>query len=384
MGDNTAANGTSTESPDSKSPSLYLTNPTAEEKVNTWNSTAGDWGKALTPEAYLEREQYLTTVPLARDNGVTHWILVDRNLPPNNRPILSSCESLRKPVLVAKGGVVTEGITHGIGSVFTQAKFRGKGYAGRMLRELGPILKTWQVDPKVPGHESCPFSILYSDIGSKYYAKLGWNTFPSTHFALPPASASSSSATPLKVDDLPALCGTDEKKLRAELASISTDKKPYVTMIPSYECMQWHHGREDFVTNKLFASSPTIKGAIAGQPGSRVWAIWTRAFYGPVASNAGNTLYILRLVIEDEKDTEENAASLKAVLSLAQSEAKQWQLTEVDVWNPSEIQKALVKKTGLDSKYVVRDAESIASLMWYGDGSAEDVNWVANEKFGWC
>ncbi|KAL5330322.1 hypothetical protein ACEPPN_003849 [Leptodophora sp. 'Broadleaf-Isolate-01'] len=384
MGEYAPTNG-SIDLPDSKSPSLYLTNPTPEEKLETWNLNSVNWGTALPLPDYIERERYLTTVPMAENGGITHWVLVDRDLPPNERPILASCESLRKPVLVSKGGVITEGITHGVGSVFSQPKFRGMGYASRMLKELAPILKTWQVDPNIPGHESCPFSILYSDIGTKYYAKFGWATFPSTHFAFPPAdSTSRTEVQPLTYPDITALCAKDEEYLRKELATAAQDGKTHVALIPNHDCMQWHHMREDFVTSKIFGKSPTIKGAITGEEGSRVWAIWTRAFYGPLVSKSGNTFHILRLVIEDETDSEENAKKLKSILQFAQAEAKEWQLNHVDVWNPSDTLKALVKRTGLESKYVVRDAESIASLMWYGEGSTEDINWVANEKFGWC
>ncbi|KAL2070225.1 hypothetical protein VTL71DRAFT_13251 [Oculimacula yallundae] len=384
MGSNTPANG-SIDFPDSKSASLVLTNPTPEEKLETWNLNSVNWGTALPLPDYLEREHYLTTVPLAENGGVTHWVLVDRSLPPNARPILASCESLRKPILVSKDGVITEGITHGIGSVFSQPKFRGMGYATRLLKDLAPVLKTWQIDPNTPGHQSCPFSILYSDIGTKYYAKFGWATYPSTHFAFPPASSTPRpDIRPLTYTDIPSLCAKDEEYLRRELATAAKDGKTHVALIPNNDCMQWHHKREDFVTNKIFKKSPTIKGAIVGEPGSRIWAIWTRAFYGPLVPKSGNTLHILRLVIEDDTDSEANAEKLKGILQFAQNEAKEWQLNDVDVWNPSETLKKLVERTGVESKFVVRDAESIASLMWYGEGDKEDVKWVANEKFGWC
>ncbi|KAK2627685.1 hypothetical protein QTJ16_002331 [Diplocarpon rosae] len=380
MGDNAPAND-STEFPDSKSPSLYLTHPTPEEQLETWKLNSVNWGTALPLPDYLERERYLTTVPLAKDGGMTHWILVERGLPPNKRPILASCESLRKPVLVAKGGIIREGITHGVGSVFGQPKFRGKGYATRMLKELAPVLKTWQVGPT----DTVPFSILYSDIGTKYYAKLGWATFPSTHISFPPAaSAKAADVTPLTYPDLPALCAEDEECLRRALEAAAKDGKTHVALIPNHDCMQWHHMREDFVASRIFGKTPAVKGALIGEPGSRVWAIWTRAFYGPLNSKSGNTLHILRLVIEDEADTEENAQRLKGILAFAQSEAKEWQLNAVDVWNPSDTLKKLVKRTAIEAEFVVRDKESIASLMWYGDGEAADVNWVWNEKFGWC
>jgi GNAT superfamily N-acetyltransferase len=388
MGENTPTT-TLTDSimaPDSRSESLVLTHPTAEEKLATWNLNSVNWGTALSVADYLEREQYLTTVPLARNGGITHWILVDRSLPPNERPILASCESLRKPVLVSHNGVVTEAFTHGIGSVFSQPKFRGKGYASRMLRELGALLKDWQVDPKTPGMQACPFSILYSDIGKKYYTKFGWVPFPSTHIAFPPtASSKPFTATPLAESDIEELCATDEKYIRRSLEN-AQDAKIRVALIPNHDVMQWHHKREDFVSRKIFGKSPLIKGAIAGEVGSRVWAIWTRAFYGPLKPESGNTLHILRLVVEDEADIKTNAAKLRGILEIAQAEAKEWQLGHVELWNPTKIVKQMVKETGLEHSEVEREGESIASLMWYGEGSgtSAEIEWVGNEKYGWC
>jgi GNAT superfamily N-acetyltransferase len=384
MGENTptTAMTESALAPDSNSDSLYLTHPTPEEKLATWSLNSVNWGTALSVPDYLEREQYLTTVPLARDGGITHWILVDRTLPPNKRPILASCESLRKPVLVSHNGASTEGITHGIGSVFSQPKFRGQGYASRMLRELGPVLKSWQVDQNI----SCPFSVLYSDIGKKYYTKLGWVPFPSTHIAFPPAANTKPfTASPLTEADLDELCALDETYIRRSLEN-TRDKKKHVALIPTHDVMQWHHKREDFVSGKIFGKSPTIKGAIAGEPGSRIWAIWTRAFYGPIKPESGNTLHILRLVIEDEINVDANAAKLKGILEIAQAEAKEWQLAHVELWNPTEIVKKIVGGTGLEYNEVEREEESIASLMWYGEGSgtSDDIEWVDNEKYGWC
>jgi GNAT superfamily N-acetyltransferase len=367
--------------PDANSPSLHLTHPTPAENVETWTLNSVNWGTSLSTPDYLEREAYLTTIPLAKDGGITHWVLVDRHLPANLRPILASCESLRKPVLVSKNGVITEGITHGIGSVFSQPKFRGRGYASRMLRELGPILKDWQVNEK---SGSCSFSVLYSDIGKKYYTKFGWVPFPSTHIALPPAAQPHpTSVTKLSCPDIAGLCELDEQYIRKRLEN-TKDDKVYVAVIPSHDQMLWHHKREDFVCEKLFNRHPHIKGAMAGEPGSRIWTIWTRAYYGPFVPESGNSLHLLRLVLEDESATTENAESMKAILQLAQAEAKEWQLDAVDLWNPSAAVKQLVEMTGLENSFVDRQEESIASLMWYGEGNSDGVEWLANEKYGWC
>ncbi len=370
--------------PDSKSESLVLAHPTPEERTATWTLNKVNWGSALSMADYLERESYLMTVPLAKDGGITHWILVDRNLPPNDRPILASCESLRKPVLVSQNGVVTQEITHGVGSVFSNPKYRGKGYASRLLRELGPVLKTWQTDANTPGMEKCSFSILYSDIGKKFYANIGWAPFPSTHMSFPPeASTNNSSARPLTHGEIPELCTLDEKSVLKELVN-AKDGKYHVALLPNYDCMQWHHTREDFVSSKILGKCPTIKGAIAGSPGSRIWALWTRAYYGPIKTDNSNTLHILRLVIEDDRTTDQNAANLADILKIAKAEAEEWQLGHVELWNPTETLKSLVQMTGLEHNEVEREEESIASLMWYGQGKADDIVWVRNEKYGWC
>ena len=93
---------------------------------------------------------------------MTFWILVDTASATKSRPILASCESFRKRALIRRqDGKVQEVISHGIGSVFCNPDFRGKGYAGRMLNELGNKLENWQQKDG----QTADFTVLYSDIG---------------------------------------------------------------------------------------------------------------------------------------------------------------------------------------------------------------------------
>lgn len=282
-----------------------------------------------------------------------------------------------------------------------------------MLSLLAPILKTWQKE-----EGECYFSILYSDIGKKYYASLGWDAFPSAHISLPPFSApatngsatngglpngstanggttngvhkSKEGAKALTSGELAPLCALDEQYIKAAVQSNAKQlKKPAVALMADQCTMEWHHLRENFMCSKLFnGKAPTIKGAISsGDEGSRIWIVFTRSFYGPVQNpKSGNVLHLLRLVVEDERDTEENAQKLKSVLEIAQREAETWNLGAVEMWNVSPVGKALLERTGLEHKAEERESESICSLMWYGPGKggAEGVEWVANEKFGWC
>lgn len=399
--------------PDAKSPDLCLANPTPEERLAIWTANSNEWRGVLPVDAYLQREQHLLSAPLARDGGITHWILVSKDELPNTRAILASCESLRKPALISKDGSVKPVLTHGIGSVFCDPKYRGKGYAGRMMQEVGKKLRTWQVDPMMPGHEEIGFSILYSDIGKSFYSSHGWHSFPSTHISLPLASTSengafsgqvdSASATHLRNEDLPDLCAADMRMIQKQLKNAKGEKF-HVALVPDIDAISWHHAREEFVCPRVFSGkTPSIRGAIAGEPGHRIWAIWTRSYYSPLGPNSDNTLHILRLVIEDElapssfsKLTggpsydegilQTKAGQLKAILEVAKSEAKDWATRHVELWNPSDYVKMLVDRTGLEHSKVEREKESIASLMWYGEGKggANDIVWLSNEKYGWC
>jgi GNAT superfamily N-acetyltransferase len=390
--------------PDSKSQSLHLTHPTEEEKLETWTLNSSSWGGALSQQDYLEREEYLTKAPLARDGGVTHWILVDKELPPNRRPILASCETLRKRALISRDGKLTEVMSHGIGSVFCDPEYRGRGYASRMMRDLGEKLRTWQAGTK---GKTCGFSALWSDIGKIYYAGHGWHPFPSTHIEFTPSplaeGVNEMPATTLESKDLQKLCQQDEVFIRQTL-SRARDSKIHVCIIPDHEHIQWHHVREDFMCQKIFGKQPKIRGAIIGEEGHRVWASWTRSFYGSVGdASSGNTLHILRLVIEDEASEsifsrrtggalsngsllDEQARKLKSVLQIAQAQAAEWNLLHVELWNPTPLVQSLVQRADLQHSRVEREKESIPCLMWYGEGGGklDELEWVGNEKYGWC
>ena len=68
----------STPLPDAHSPDIHLSHPTGEECLKIWELSSLAWRDAFTLPLYLEESAFLTTVPLARDGGMTIWILVDK------------------------------------------------------------------------------------------------------------------------------------------------------------------------------------------------------------------------------------------------------------------------------------------------------------------
>lgn len=153
--------------PKGDSPTLAIVRPTEAEQLIQAKLNGAEWRGALSPAAYLRREATLSKQALTRDGGITYWILVDTAL--ENNPLdpdsgtrlpLASCETYRKKAFVWRDGTLEEVVSHGVGSVFCGQHLRKRGYAQRLMIELGKTLRTHQTDEK-----ECLFSILYSDIG---------------------------------------------------------------------------------------------------------------------------------------------------------------------------------------------------------------------------
>ncbi len=156
------------------SPTLALVHPTEAEQAIQFNLNGAEWRGVLSLPAYLRREESLSQQALTKDGGITFWILVDTSL--SNNPLdpnsgtrlpLASCETLRKRALVAQNGKVQDVICHGIASVFCAPQLRKRGYAQRLMQEIGKELRTRQTDENIKSL----FSVLYSDIGKVGDAK---------------------------------------------------------------------------------------------------------------------------------------------------------------------------------------------------------------------
>ncbi|CAM1511678.1 Fc.00g091910.m01.CDS01 [Cosmosporella sp. VM-42] len=373
-----------TDLPDISSPSLTLVHPTEAERLRIWSATHPQWGTALSLQSYLDREFHLLEGPLSNDGGQTQWMLTDGNLPPNERPILASCDTLKKASLVSKDGALKEGISHGVASVFTFPECRGRGYAGKLMTLLGKELERQQKEKD----GNALFSVLYSDIGKNFYNKVGWNPFESSHLEFPttnPENSLDEALKPITYADLPALAARDEQLIRKQLSTPSL--KTRLVILPNSDSLNWHLYREDFMCNHIFSRLPTVRGAVytpLNSPNSRIWAVWERCFYGGRENPAKNTLHFLRFVVEDEGLADEDLVrGIKAIVGLAQKDGKEWLCAKVEWWNPDERIKRLAG--GIEgAKYIVRESDSIASLQWFGDGSVDEVEWIANEKVGWC
>lgn len=160
--------GSHVDLPRGDSKTLQLVHPTEEEKAIQFKLNGAEWRGALSLPTYLRREEALSSQALTCNGGITYWILIDTALDGNpldpssgTRLPLASCETYRKKALVWRDGKLEETVCHGIGSVFCAPHLRRRGYAQRMMQELGKALRTHQM---LEENENL-FSVLYSDIG---------------------------------------------------------------------------------------------------------------------------------------------------------------------------------------------------------------------------
>ncbi|KAL8643027.1 MAG: hypothetical protein Q9226_008439 [Calogaya cf. arnoldii] len=341
--------------PNPQSPDLYLTHPTSREYEVIYSLAFIGWGDALTLPQFLEESAFLTAVPLARDGE----------------------------------GHLSEVFTHGVASVFTDSKYRRRGYATRLLAELAKILPCWQAEAG-----RCIGSILFSDIGKTFYAKRGWHPFPlNNQIELDPIPVPNHPQLGIRFileEDLDQLCEDDEAMIREAMTSSSSNKLRMM-IVPDLDHMLWHIRKEEFACDKIFGKQPHFKGAVTGEPNDRIWVIWTHRYYGhPHTNPLDNTLYILRVVIENEStdpgQRERQVEQMRAILWAAQNEAAEWDLRAVKLWDPGFLLQDIVERTGIQHRRVEREDENIASLMWFGEGSGKEdmVEWLGNEKYGWC
>lgn len=396
-------------------PNFFLRHPTLDELTYIRTLHASCWAGPLTVPQYLSREVHIASTPLTRDGGLTQWVLVDLT----SEQVLASCETIRKVAAMSSPSIneekvvpVEEVVAYGIGSVFTPPECRGRGYARIMLTLLGERLK-------YHNGEVAGFSALYSDIGKvgfpvpkpfislsvsvsisvpidqqtyicfrsqEFYTKLGWLPHRSSHIDIPVPSVpttctiSTPRVEPLYHDDISALCALDIAAVKANLSM--GNPKLRIAFLPDHDTLNWHHNREEFIAGCVRPTSgiPRVKGSIT-RDGLR-WILWGRDF-----SPDDPKLYILRVV--NLGDQVGWAADMDSMLRTAVEEAAMWGLRKVCVWNPDQgLVESAKRVVGSEVQVEDREMDSIASLMMYGEekvgSGVEDVEWVVNEKFGWC
>lgn len=377
--------------PPSQSTDVVLVPASGPEYVQTAYLNGVEWKGPLNMDQYLEREIELQSVSLTKDGRITGWILTSNALSPNSdgtRPILASCESIAMSAYVARAGQVHKVQVHGIASVYTRPEHRGKGYAGRLMADLGKRLESWQ---QIDDQQNS-FSVLYSDIGQKYYAQFGWSPHDSTHIHLPLLARSDYEKAATSFPPVQDLCPEDLSSLpttrmaEEELQRLSAHKPEvsFTAICPDMDHFEWHHAREAYITKFRGKSPPRVKGAIHRETGLAV--IWTLRY---AAQSKDWQLAILHTVIPSGLEpSEANQRIFAALLMRSQVEAAEWDMAGgVDIWDPSDLVVAAARLLRTNDQpeveVITRDKEHICSLRWTNSQEHDPV-WLYKQEYAWC
>ena len=296
------------------------------------------------------------------------------------------------------------------------------------MEELGCVLRTYQLSEDIAGNL---LSALWSDIGKTFYTKHGWEPFPAFHISVPARfslriSHNLPRVKPLRASDIEPFCAADEREMRRHFSTRPVSSPPAFALLPDFQTISWHHARENFVARELYGIEPEIKGGLVlGPPGQRVWCYWALMWQGSSKrARKGNTLHILRLVMEDaigeqdlcprtrdtptddagENDSDgswtddsginnlqqqpnrrkAHVTAIEALLRTAQTHAKTWKMENVQLWNPRPETVEAARRIDAHVKITERETQSIPSIKWFGNEKGVNWEWHGNEKYGWC
>ncbi|KAG7293617.1 hypothetical protein NEMBOFW57_003671 [Staphylotrichum longicolle] len=353
---------------------VVFTEATPHQRVLSWELNGASWAPPMTIEQYVGRETTLSQTALSANGGTKYFILHPKTDP---ETIVSACEVTTKRAVVASSNEVREVAAYSIASVFTNPRFREQGMAGYMLR---------QVQAAVDSTAEC--GALYSDIGRKYYTRLGWKDFRSPQVLLHFAGEGQEFTAPegvslLKSEDVPQLCERDVAAVKARFQRYaeSGDGKTHVAFLPTAEQLAWHFARDKYVCQTLLGREVVYRGAKTAD--GNAWIYWDHDL-------REKKLKVLRIVTGEGDGEEKRRGDVRALVLAALVEAKDWGLHKVLVWEPSVDVAAVATDLwrdlgpGLEVVFDEREDGSIPSLRWKQGKSLDAVVWEDDEYYAWC
>lgn len=362
---------------------LVFTQASPSQHKRTWDFNCTSWAPPLSATDYKARETLLLTQDLTANGRFRGWLLHRANDPAD---IVSSCELFHKTLYIRRpgdSGTVEECLAFGIASVFTNMRYRRQGMAEILLRRLQERMDS----------EGAELSVLYSDIDSEYYSRLGWVAFPTPQVTI---HLLGKGPVRLGISDpercvrfmnmkdesyMRAICARDEEQLKARLETIDTsDGKTHIAFAPSYAQIAWHLVSEAFVERALHGRDIERCGVITAD--GRSWVVWQRDWLE-------KKLKIHRIVITSESE-EQRVADAIELLRAAVEEASTWGLQSVLAWSPDgatvRAAEGLGKAYGdvLSIVFSERIKGSVPCLRLNGGKDTSNILWEDNQNYGWC
>ncbi|KAI0012179.1 hypothetical protein F4779DRAFT_105611 [Xylariaceae sp. FL0662B] len=342
---------------------------TAEERIRCSKLASTAFGKSLSQDEYLEREDYLGRLPLTRDSGWRFWCLTRADDP---KQVLTMCKTMHRDMLVRDAQGIRKEQGYCIASVVTDSRYRGRSLATILLENVAE----W-----MDGPGNAISSMLYSDVGEFYVGK-GWGVLDSSQSILrvsPSLSrelAGFPKSRPLTKEDIPKFCERDIEDLKKDFRDYDLPPDSLLTtVLPTMDVVGWLQSRAEFMGNKTIGKVPDIKGSICESVGT--WLYWYHDFNH-------KKLNIQRVKLAKGR-SDIGTQSLAVLLLDALNEAARWNFSKVVIWNPGpEVRSAmqpLGDNMGVGVSHEVQESE-LPCLRWKGKEKRSVMVWP-NEFYGW-
>jgi GNAT superfamily N-acetyltransferase len=123
---------TTLEGPDG-SINVNFSEATTEQRLQCCKLAATAFAAPLSETDYIEREEYLSQRPLARDKGLRFWCLA---LAEDPAQVLATCKTIYRDILIRDTNGSQQEKCFCVASVVTDSKFRRYGLATLLLKEV--------------------------------------------------------------------------------------------------------------------------------------------------------------------------------------------------------------------------------------------------------
>ncbi|ETK90101.1 hypothetical protein L915_06054 [Phytophthora nicotianae] len=343
-----------------------------------------EWGApTLDLPQYQRKEELQRETPFSQ-RGSIFWALVedtgdigDSNLVAGQTVLYCHCESHQFDCAVRRSsGEIERGYSRHIGSVFTLPQHRKRGLAKFFISEVAKQLG------ELPGSL---VSVLYSDIGPKYYDKLGWKLHPSKMATLNVTHSLNTKSDCISSAELESLTldekfdhflQADNSKLLKELSSDRFKGREAFVILPTRDSIEWQFCiGVYFAQIRGYEELPSRCGAQISEDAFIVWCHNLKA----------STLYVVRARLpEGDKNA---AETTRLLLNEALKEARKFKLNKVAFWDPPSFLADTEVCNYLDIQFVDREDSLSSAMMFHHRGGVDSASflpyWLANEKYAW-
>ena len=228
--------------------SVILVEANSIQKTARDRLTFSDWGKPLSMDSYLRREQYLRSQSWAQESMKT-WLLWDCT----QDLCFSSCETFA----MQSQFLELNGKTFGIASVYTEPQYRNQGWASLLLKKLGEELFRNSQNPQA--------LILFSEVGASIYEKLGYKKCENLEYYLDLLPKTSAGTGKIKNSEARFFTHTDASHLWTQAQAEVSQLGGNFQVLTSQSQLDWYLARERFYHAALRTRLPSEAGVRIGE-----------------------------------------------------------------------------------------------------------------------